>query len=77
MEFETGVPPIIRSTMKKLNSYLLLAGKLFGMLLICFAVNVVIDLFIKDGWHTVIKDTLVQAIIFWAVIIYQHLKKRC
>lgn len=77
MEFETGVPPIIRSTMKKLNSYLLLAAKLFGMLLICFAVNILIDLFLKDGWHTVIKDTLVQAIIFWAVIIYQHLKKRC
>lgn len=77
MEFETGVPPIIRSTMKKLNSYLLLAAKLFGMLFICFAVNILIDLFLKDGWHTVIKDTLVQAIIFWAVIIYQHLKKRC
>lgn len=55
---------------------LILAGKLFGMLLICFAVNILIDLFLKDGWHTVIKDTFVQAIVFWAVIIYQHLKKR-
>lgn len=65
-----------KSQQKHKNPALILAGKLFGMLLICFAVYALVDLFFKEGWCSVITDTLVLTFACWAVIIYQHLKKR-
>lgn len=65
-----------KSQQKHKDRALILAAKLFGMLLICFAVYALVDLFFKVGWRSVIINTLVLTIACWGVIIYYHVKKR-